>query len=82
MKFRIRHETKGRIRVHMEQKRMTCHQADVLAYYLSQCPLVDTAKVYERTADAVLCYHGSREAVIGLLKAFHYENAQGYPMLQ
>ena len=30
MKFSIKHEIKGRIRVHMNQKRMTFRQADIL----------------------------------------------------
>ena len=34
MKFTIRHEIRGRIRVHMAQKRMSFHQADTLLYYL------------------------------------------------
>ena len=55
MKFTIRHEIRGRIRVHMAQKRMSFHQADTLLYYLYQTENVTMAKVMERTADAVIC---------------------------
>mgnify|MGYP000804264621 FL=1 len=34
MKFYIKHSMKGRIRVHMDMKRMTYKQADILEYYL------------------------------------------------
>lgn len=49
MKFAIKHELKGRMRVHMCQNRMTCAQADILLYYLTQQPNIVGVKVYERT---------------------------------
>lgn len=49
MRFTIKHEMKGRLRVHVMQKRMTCRQADMLLYYLLKCEGVTQAKVYERT---------------------------------
>ncbi|MDO4531406.1 MAG: heavy metal translocating P-type ATPase [Bacillota bacterium] len=73
MNFKIKHEIRGRIRVHMEQKRMTCKEADTLLYYLHQLPGVTETKVYERTADAVICYTGERENIIEGLKAFRYD---------
>ena len=54
MKFIIRHEIKGRIRIHLCQNHMTMRQADLLAWFLSNQPMVEEAKVYERTADAVI----------------------------
>lgn len=50
MKFQIKHETKGRMRVHLMQKRMSYEQADTLLYYLHQNKQVSFVKVYERTA--------------------------------
>ncbi|MDO4942936.1 MAG: HAD-IC family P-type ATPase, partial [Lachnospiraceae bacterium] len=76
MKFKIKHETVGRIRVHLHQKRMSCLQADVFQYYLDSQDCVLTAKIYERTQDAVICYQGDREQVISILKKFHYEDIQ------
>ena len=74
MKFIIKHEIKGRLRIHVVQGRMTCAQADTLCWFLDRQEYVTDAKVYERTADAVICYTGSREEVIAVLKGFSYEN--------
>ncbi len=74
MKFIIKHELKGRLRIHVVQGRMTCAQADTLCWFLGRQEYVTDAKVYERTADAVICYTGSREEVIAVLKGFSYEN--------
>ncbi len=74
MKFIIKHEIKGRLRIHVVQGRMTCAQADTLCWFLGRQEYVTDAKVYERTADAVICYMGSREEVIAVLKGFSYEN--------
>ncbi len=72
MKFTIRHEIRGRIRVHLEQPQMSCRQADILAYYLEELPEVQKAKVYERTADAAIFYTGDRCPVLQALAAFQY----------
>ena len=37
---------------------MTCAQADTLCWFLGRQEYVTDAKVYERTADAVICYTG------------------------
>ena len=76
MKFFIRHETRGRIRIHIDQKRMSYEQADTLAYYLENLNGVVTAKVYERTCDAVVCYQGSRSEIISGIRAFHYQDVE------
>lgn len=73
MKFLIKHEMKGRIRIHMDQKHMTYAQADTLLYYLLQQAEITSAKVYEQTADAVINYMGDRAQMIHLLQTFHYE---------
>ena len=75
MKFIIRHEIKGRMRVHLMQKRMTCKEADTLLYYLQRQPGIISAEVYERTGDAVIYYDKTREAraeVTEALKKFRY----------
>lgn len=76
MKFFIRHETRGRIRIHLDQKRMSYEQADTLAYYLENLNGVVTAKVYERTCDAVVSYQGSRAEIISGIRAFHYQDVE------
>ena len=75
MKFTIKHESRGRMRVHMEQYRMTYEQADTLLYVIHNHRNVTFVKVYERTADAVIEYVGDREQIIELLRHFHYESA-------
>lgn len=74
MKFTIRHEIKGRIRIHLCQNHMTMRQADLLAWFLSNQPMVEEAKVYERTADAVIHFCGERKELIRAILDFTYED--------
>ena len=76
MKFVIKHEIKGRIRIHILQSRMTFEQADTLEYYLSNNKLVTLVKVRERLQDATISYIGSREDIIKLLTSFKYNNVE------
>ena len=76
MKFIIKHEIKGRIRLHVVQKRMSFEEADTLQYYLSGLDGVMEVKVREQLQDVVIRYTGSRAALIEELKQFHYEKAQ------
>ena len=64
MKFIIKHEIKGRIRISLARKFHTVREADVLEQYLLGLDGVTAAKVYERTADAVIYYKEDREAVL------------------
>lgn len=79
MKFQIKHEIKGRLRIHMKQSRMTFEQADTLHYAIQKMDGVSSVKVYERTGDAVICFHCSREELIDALSAFDY-NRVSVPM--
>ena len=74
MRCSVLHNSKGRIRVHIMRPYMTMHQADILEYYLRSKPFVTMAKVYDRTGDAVICYKGSRKAVVTALAKFSYED--------
>ena len=76
MKFVIKHEIKGRIRIHILQSRMTFEQADTLEYYLSNNKLVTSVKVRERLQDATISYIGSMEDIIKLLTSFKYNNVE------
>ena len=76
MKFIIRHDIKGRLRVHLMQESMTYRQADTLAYYLENVAGVTSAKVYDRTADAVICYTSSKNDIIKAIKAFQYASVE------
>ena len=74
MKFIIKHEIRGRLRIHVVQGKMTCAEADILFWYLDRQSNITDVKVYERTADAVICYTGDRSGLIRLLKSFRYED--------
>ena len=73
MKFIIKHEIPGRIRVHMVQPKMTFEEADILLYYLVNLENVTKAKVYERTQDAVIYYEKNRREIIKALQKFGYD---------
>ncbi|MCH1984498.1 heavy metal translocating P-type ATPase [Ruminococcus sp. OA3] len=76
MKFKIKHEMQGRIRIHVMQKHMTYEEADILLYYLHNLKYVTFAKVYERTQDAVIHYVGGRDETVDSLKKFQYRDVK------
>lgn len=51
MKYIIKHEIRGRLRIHVVQGKMTCAEADILFWYLDRQKNITDVKVYERTAD-------------------------------
>ena len=53
---------------------MTCKEADTLLYFLETLPGVTSARVYEQTGDAVVCYSGEREDILRALRSFQYRN--------
>ena len=67
MKCKILHESAGRIRVHLNCRRMTLHQADVLEYYLRSVDGVSEVSVFDRTQDAVIVYRADRAALVHAL---------------
>ena len=76
MKFTIKHEIPGRIRIHMMQNRMSYEEADALQYYLNTLEYITQAKVYRRTADACVCFSGKREPLILALRKFQYTSVK------
>lgn len=74
MRCKILHESKGRIRVHVMQNRMTMEQADKLEYYLKGITEITDAKVFDRTADIIITYLNHREVVLEALSRFSYES--------
>ena len=72
MKFTIKHEKKGRIRVHLFQKYMNFTQADTLQYYLENLDGVKKAQVFNRTSDALIYYTGERNELLKAIQAFGY----------
>ena len=76
MKFKIEHQIRGRMRIHLCQKRMTCRQADQLEYFLRGLEGVTTAKVAERNQDAVICYDGDKTEILKAVQRFSYSHAE------
>lgn len=73
MRFVIKHEIKGRLRVHILQSRMSFAQADTLQYYLDGQSNIVSAKIQERTQDVTVVYSGSREEALKILERFSYQ---------
>ena len=77
MKCTILHESKGRIRLHINnKKRMTIKEADVLSYYLNGIENVHQATVYERTCDIVVLYNDDKNAVLAALKNYNGQDEE------
>lgn len=76
MRFVIKHEIKGRLRVHIQQSRMSFAQADTLQYYLDGQSNIVSAKIQERTLDVTVVYTGSREEALKTLEDFTYQGTE------
>ena len=75
MKFQIKHESKGRVRLRAMQNRMSIEQADVLESWLLTIPGVDQVSVHERICGVTIAFHGDRAELYRKLAAFSYETA-------
>ena len=76
MKFKIEHEIRGRVRLHICQKRMTYMQADQMEYFLNQLDGVISVKVMERTQNVVICFAENREAILKAVQNFAYDKVE------
>ena len=76
MKFIIKHEIKGRVRLHFLSGEMTYRQADILQYYLMTNDSVESSTVYNRTNDVAISYNCDRKVIIDLLRAFSYDKTE------
>ncbi len=75
MKFRIMHESRGRVRVQMVPRGMTLEQADILEQYLLGLSNVERAFVHERTGCAIVYYKGARGLLLEQISRFSYASA-------
>ena len=66
----IKHDIPGRMRIHFKKPRFSFREADTLLYYLESFECIDKATVYERTADAVIRYSGSRDEIIKIIREY------------
>ena len=76
MKFVIKHEIRGRIRVQILQGRMSFEQADTLQYYFNAKPYAISVKVRERLGEMVIHFDGDRNEVVRDLQTFSYKKAE------
>ena len=60
----------------MEAKRLSYKEADLFQYYLEEMPQVTKAVVYERTADAVICYQGERSTLLKKVAAYRCKDVK------
>ena len=72
MKFKVLHNMRGRMRIHVMTNEMTDLQADKLEYDLAAQDMIVTAKVYERTGDVVITYTGERQILLSYLQTYYY----------
>ena len=72
MKFKVLHNMRGRMRIHVMTNEMTDLQADKLEYDLAAQDMILTAKVYERTSDVVITYAGERQLLLSYLQPYYY----------
>ena len=75
MRFRILHETPGRMRLRAEVRSMSLRQADLLEAWLRTQPDIDDVTVHERTRSVTVIYHGDRTALCRTLSGFSCQNA-------
>ena len=76
MKCKILHESPGRMRIRTLCGAMSLRQVDILEAYLKKVDGAKSVKVYDRTGDAVICYAGSRDAMLHALAVFSYARSE------
>ena len=76
MKAIILHESKGRIRFRIGQKKMTLQEADVLENWFQKKSWITQVTVHERTGCVILQYSGSRKEVLAAIREFNLQEAQ------
>lgn len=75
MKAIILHESCGRIRIRVQQPRMTLEQADLLEAWLLRKPWARQVSVHERTCCVILHYDGRRQTVLDDIRRFSWQAA-------
>ncbi len=76
MRFRILHESPGRVRLKAVQHSMTMEQADLLEAWILALPGVWQVTVHERLGTMIIRFRGEREALYSGLARFSYERAR------
>ena len=76
MRATIEHESRGRMRLRLRQKKMTLRQADLLEAWLKGQLWAREAVVHERTCCVILTYGGDRETVLSAIGSFTWAGAE------
>lgn len=76
MKATILHESRGRMRLRLDAKRLSIADADRLEIWLSGHPDIVDVKIFERTASVVIRYSGARQTVLDEIANFHWQEAR------
>ena len=76
MRATIEHESRGRMRLRLRQKKMTLRQADLLEAWLKGQPWARDTVVHERTCCVILTYGGDRETVLSAIGSFTWAGAE------
>ena len=76
MRATIEHESRGRMRLRLRQKKMTLRQADLLEAWLKGQPWARDAVVHERPCCVILTYGGDRETVLSAIGSFTWAGAE------
>ena len=76
MRATIEHESRGRMRLRLRQKKMTLRQADLLEAWLKGQPWARDAVVHERTGCVIVTYAGDRETVLSAIGGFTWAGAE------
>lgn len=76
MNATILHESQGRIRIKLKQKRMTLEQADLLEAWLQSRAWAHQVTVHERTCCVIIYYAGDRKPVLDDIRSFSWTQAQ------
>ena len=76
MNATILHESQGRIRIKLKQKRMTLEQADLLEAWLQSRAWAHRVTVHERTCCVIIYYAGDRKPVLDDIRSFSWTQAQ------
>ena len=76
MNATILHESHGRIRIRLKQRRMTLEQADQLEAWLQSRNWAQQITVHERTCTVIAYYSGDRRAVLDDFRRFSWKEAE------
>ena len=76
MKYHIETESKNRIRIRINTRKLTEEQSKILRYAFSRAPGVTGVTIFKATAGCAITYTGDRSEIIRRLDYFNWDNVQ------